>query len=162
MKGEKLKKEKDSGPKLLLRTVKTGQFFPNKMQSFFHGLKLIFDDALFSVELIGNGFLFFIQDLGDLRKILKKCGEISKSIHNKGNFDSLLSIWKLQIEKNATSLSDSQIFALIENEFKSNGNPSFRINKIKKALKISFPGDILGFEKFTAFKKDFKKKSDGK
>ena len=83
MKGEKLKKERDSGPKLLLRAVKEGQFFPNKMQSFIHGLKLIFDDALFSVELIGNGFLFFIQDLGDLRKIIKTCGEISKYIHNK-------------------------------------------------------------------------------
>ena len=162
MKGEKLKKEKDSGPKILLRAVKKGQFYPNKMQSFVRGLKLFFDDILFSIEIIGNGFLFFIQDLSDLRKIVEKCGKISKSIHSKGNFDSDLSLWKFQIEKNTASLSDSQILDLIEKEFNANGHPSFQIYKNKKTLEISFPDDNLGFEKFAAFIKDIKKNLDEK
>jgi hypothetical protein len=162
MKGEKLKKEKDSGPKVLLRAVKKGRFFPNKMHSFVRELKLIFDNALFSIEIIGNGFLFFIQDLSDLRKMVKTCGIISKSIYKEGNFDSDLSTWKFQIEKNATSLSDSQVLDLIEKEFTTNGNPSIHIYKIKKALEISFSSDNLGFEKFSAFIKDFKKNLDEK
>lgn len=162
IRGEKLKKERENGPKILLRGVKKGKFFPNKMPSVVRGLELIFENALFSIEIIGNGFLIFIQDLSDLRIILKSSREISKYIHNKENFDTDFTLWKFQIERNTSSMSDSQILDLIEKEFKANGNPIFPIRKIKKALEISFPNDNLGFEKFAEFIKDFKANLDDK
>ncbi len=157
MKGEKLKKV-DSGPKILIRLIKKGKFFPNKMQSFTRALTSILDNAIFSVEVIGNGFLFFIQDLSDLRKIVMNYSQISKSIYNKGNIELDFSKWIFQIERNATPLSDSQILELIEKEFMANGNPLFPIKKTKKGIEISFPSD--GYEKFVESIEDFKKNLD--
>ncbi|MCP4764227.1 MAG: hypothetical protein GY870_20810 [archaeon] len=99
-------------PKIILRILTSGAFFPNKMSSFItSGIHLI-NKALnvtVSLDVISNGIIYYALDLQDLIKVCEYTNRIYgsvvkdlKSQANGSNLDEISQLWHVYLDYNLT------------------------------------------------------------